>query len=763
MNSNGSTPAHGDADADLAEIRAKEATLATLEAAESRLRDDARAIVGVTGREDAPSLRDAIGRSGVGWYPATALGLLAIVDEFQTNALLALGPEITSALGLPRAGLAIAILLKTLVLSLAVLPIVAVTQGRALRAKISVITGFVWSLLTVATGFVVSIWGLLALMLTNGASAASVRAFHEPLLLDSYPPESRVRVLSFYRGADAVGRIVGPLLIAVCTAVLGLTWRGVFVGLGMACLLASVCATRLRDPGYGRWDTERVRALVRDGAADDVTEPAPAAAGDPGLGFFEVARQILMIPTMQRILTANAVLGMLLAPLLTYLAFFLQESWGMGPAPRATFMATMSAFSVAALALLARPAEVLFRRDPARLLRLAGLSLGAGVSFLAFAMVVPVFAVMVLSFGTAYALFGMVLPVMTAAMMSIVPAATRAHAAALQGLALFGMGGMAGVLLLSGVDRRFGAAGAILSLAPPGIGAGLVLRSAARTIHQDLDRMLDEVIEDEEIQALTRAGRSLPMLACRHIDFSYGQVQVLFDVNFTVDDGEMVALLGTNGAGKSTLLRVISGLGLPTRGSVRLRGADITFLDAERRTRRGIIQVPGGKAVFGPLSIVENIRLFAYTFGADRRAVDRGIDASFEAFPRLGERRNQLASTLSGGEQQMLGLAFAFVVQPRLLLIDELSLGLSPKIVGELLHAVRQLNGQGTAVVLIEQSVNVALDLVDHAYFMERGEIRFDGPAKDLVERGDLLRSVFLEGASKGLAREVARKGRSHD
>ena len=146
------------------------------------------------------------------------------------------------------------------------------------------------------------------------------------------------------------------------------------------------------------------------------------------------------------------------------------------------------------------------------------------------------------------------------------------------------------------------------------------------------------------------------------------------------------------------------------------------------------------------------MKLFAFTHGRDKQAVERGIDATLEAFPRLAERRNVPAGTLSGGEQQMLGLGKAFILRPQLLLIDELSLGLAPKIVAELLEMVRRINTAGTAVVLVEQSVNVALSLVDHAYFMEKGEIRFDGKASDLLKRTDLLRSVFLKGAAAGLS-----------
>jgi ABC-type branched-subunit amino acid transport system ATPase component len=214
----------------------------------------------------------------------------------------------------------------------------------------------------------------------------------------------------------------------------------------------------------------------------------------------------------------------------------------------------------------------------------------------------------------------------------------------------------------------------------------------------------------------------------------------------------MVALLGTNGAGKSTLLRVISGLALPAAGTVRLAGGDITFVDAERRQGLGITQIDGGSAVFGPLSVMDNLRTFAFSLGRDRRRFDKAVEAGFEAFPVLAERRNQLASTLSGGEQQMLALTKALILRPRLLLVDELSLGLAPKVVTDLLAMVRSINEAGTAIVLVEQSITTALKLVHHAYFMEKGEIRFDGSAEHLLERGDLLRSVFLKGAAQGLA-----------
>ncbi len=384
-------------------------------------------------------------------------------------------------------------------------------------------------------------------------------------------------------------------------------------------------------------------------------------------------------------------------------------------------------------------------------MRASSVVLAIGAVLLPLSVFSPFLGGLVVLFGLSFACFGLLGIALTMTILSIVPASMRPHAAALAGIFTAAVGGFGGVLLLSGVEAALGSTGAIGFLVVPGLIAALVLRTAAQTVDADFDRMVDELVEDEELNVLRSQGQHLPLLSCRGIDFSYGRLQVLFDVDFTVDDGEMVALLGTNGAGKSTLLRVVSGVGLPSRGTVRLDGNDITYLDAERHVTRGVTQIPGGRAVFGPMTVADNLRVYGFSHGRDRQAIERGIEESFAAFPRLAERRDQFASTLSGGEQQMLALSKALIVKPRLLLIDELSLGLAPKVVGELLTMVRRINAAGTAVVLVEQSVNIALSAVEHAYFMEKGEIRFDGAASKLLGRDDLLRSVFLEGATRGM------------
>ena len=238
-----------------------------------------------------------------------------------------------------------------------------------------------------------------------------------------------------------------------------------------------------------------------------------------------------------------------------------------------------------------------------------------------------------------------------------------------------------------------------------------------------------------------------PLLSCRGIDMAYGPVQILFGVDFDVWPDEIVALLGTNGAGKSTLLKGICGLVRPKAGKVTFKDEDITKLSADVTAKRGISLMPGGKGVFPTLTVAENLRMAAWLIRDDHERIEIARDEVLDLFPVLAQRHNQMAGNLSGGEQQMLALGSALMTQPELLMIDELSLGLAPTIVGQLLEVVQEVHSRGTTIVIVEQSINVALNLAKRAVFMEKGEVRFEGPAAELLERPDILRSVFIAGA----------------
>jgi ABC-type branched-subunit amino acid transport system ATPase component len=239
-----------------------------------------------------------------------------------------------------------------------------------------------------------------------------------------------------------------------------------------------------------------------------------------------------------------------------------------------------------------------------------------------------------------------------------------------------------------------------------------------------------------------------PLLDVSHIDAGYGTVQILFDVSLHVDDGEVLALLGTNGAGKSTLLRVVSGLLKPTGGSVSFDGRDITRTPAHARVEAGIVQLVGGNAVFPTMTVRDNLRAAAFTILRDHRRVERRIISVLDLVPAVRARLDQTAGTLSGGEQQMVAVAMALLTEPRLLIIDELSLGLAPVVVGHLIDVISGLKERHVSMLIVEQSLNVAAAFADRAVFMERGEVRFTGDVGELIDNGDLARAVFLGATS---------------
>ena len=246
------------------------------------------------------------------------------------------------------------------------------------------------------------------------------------------------------------------------------------------------------------------------------------------------------------------------------------------------------------------------------------------------------------------------------------------------------------------------------------------------------------------------------MLAASGLEVSYGRNKVLYGVDLHVCAGEVLAVLGTNGAGKSTLLRAISGLTPPRRGRVVFGGTETTGWTPMRMARAGLAYMPGGRGIFPDLNVGENLRMATWVSRGDKAHTAAAVRRALELFPALSTRLDDRAGLLSGGQQQMLALAQALVQGPvgengrpgiRVLLIDELSLGLAPTIVAELLEVVRKLRDDGMAVVLVEQSAELALKVSDRAMFLEKGEVRFAGPALEILERGDLIRSVFLAGA----------------
>jgi branched-chain amino acid transport system ATP-binding protein len=238
---------------------------------------------------------------------------------------------------------------------------------------------------------------------------------------------------------------------------------------------------------------------------------------------------------------------------------------------------------------------------------------------------------------------------------------------------------------------------------------------------------------------------SAPILELKDLSVSYGGIKAVRGINLHVNAGELVTLIGANGAGKSTTLRAITGLIHPSGGKVIYNGSDITNTDSFKLVRQGLVMVPEGRGIFGQLTIEENLAMGAFVRN-DSAAVAQEIENVFEIFPRLKERRKQSAGTLSGGEQQMLAMGRALLAKPKLLLLDEPSMGLAPLMIKKIFETVAMISKQGTTILLIEQNAKLALKAANRAYVMESGVITIEGDAKEMLDNPKVKEAYLGEG-----------------
>ena len=232
------------------------------------------------------------------------------------------------------------------------------------------------------------------------------------------------------------------------------------------------------------------------------------------------------------------------------------------------------------------------------------------------------------------------------------------------------------------------------------------------------------------------------MLEVKDLQVYYGMIHAIKGVSFHVNEGEIIALIGANGAGKTTILHTITGLLAPKGGEVVFEGKDITKTPAHKIVELGMAHVPEGRRVFAQLSVYQNLKMGAYT-RSDKNEIEESLEMVYKRFPRLVERKNQMAGTLSGGERQMLAMGRALMSKPRIILMDEPSMGLSPILVNEIFDIIQSVSASGTTVLLVEQNAKKALSIADRAYVLETGKISLDGSAKDLLN-DDSIKKAYL-------------------
>ena len=236
----------------------------------------------------------------------------------------------------------------------------------------------------------------------------------------------------------------------------------------------------------------------------------------------------------------------------------------------------------------------------------------------------------------------------------------------------------------------------------------------------------------------------MAMLSVNNLQVHYGMIQAIKDVSFEVNEGEVIALIGANGAGKTTILHTVSGLLQPTKGSIIFEGQDITKVPAHKIVSLGMAHVPEGRRVFAQLTVLENLKLGAYT-RKDKNEMEETLQMIYKRFPRLEERKNQIAGTLSGGEQQMLAMGRALMSHPKIILMDEPSMGLSPIFVEEVFKIIRDISAEGVTVLLVEQNAKKALNIADRAYVLETGNIILQGDAKKLMNDESVKKAYLGE------------------
>jgi ABC-type branched-subunit amino acid transport system ATPase component/predicted MFS family arabinose efflux permease len=667
---------------------------------------------------------------GAPMFPLVVLFGLNAVDELGRYAFGVLLPNIRDDFGVSTQGILTVVAFALVGGLILALPI-GFLADRFNRIYIIIIAGIVLGSFTVLTAFAVTIV-MLAIARAGAELGRGVNdPVHNSLIPDYYDVGVRPRVYAVHRSANSVGQALGPLLGGIIAFYLG--WRAPFLFFAIPTAIFVILAFRLRDPVRGHNERRQM------GAAEEVvqTQEAPPS-------WAESWRIVWQVRTLRRIFASLPFLALGIVGLLTLVSLFYDEVFGLNEVQRGIVAAVAEPMQIVGFFIGIPIATRLMARDPGLVLKFLSVVtavIAAAWIVLSQAPNLPVAIAMNLVISAA---LGLLAPGIFSVLSLAVPAKVRGF-----GFAVAALWVMPGLLLLpviGGIADSYGIRTGLLLAAPVFVLGGLILASAGAQVAGDIRRVWTAQAAQSEVLYERRQGK-VKLLLVRGVDVHYDSVQVLFGVDFEVDEGEIVALLGTNGAGKSTLLRAISGLVEASGGAIIFDGRDMTHTPPDEIAARGVTQVPGGQGVFPSLTVAENLRLAGWLQRRQHDEVREATERVMGYFPVLRERLHEPAGNLSGGQQQMLTLGMAFIGRPRLLMIDELSLGLAPTVIAQLLEIVKAMREQGITIILVEQSVNLALTLADEAYFMEKGEIRFHGPTAELLERPDVLRSVFLEGA----------------
>ena len=687
-------------------------------------------------KSEGISLKKGLAMGG-GAATFVVLMILNSLDELQTAAIAVLAPDIRDTFGVSDGTITFIASSSGAFVVLGAIPM-GWAADRMRRIPIIGWASIIFAAMVTLSGMAVNAFSFFWARFGVGIAKANTIPVHSSMIADTYPIGIRGRIGAIDKGTGRLIAVISPILVGGIAAIANGPgevdgWRWAYYILGIPVAIAAIAAFFLKEPQRGRWEKEDV--LGESFTEDD---PLPVSLD-------AAFSRLMRIKTVKSVVLGFSALGfgLFTAPVLENL--WLEDKFGLESFERGAWATAAGLFTVLSLVYVGPKFDRLWRENPTRTLQMIGALIGFSAVFKPIQWAMPTVPLFIaFSIPTLVMLntaFAMVSPVMQA----IVPYRLRGSGTALITLYIFFIGGTGGGLISFMFADSWGPRVTTLVLTiPSAILGGWIMYRGARHVRHDLSLNVQELFDEQDEQRRATGDDEVPALQLNNIDFSYGPVQVLFNVAFEVKKGETLALLGTNGAGKSTILRVISGLGIPQRGVVRLGGRTVTYTSPQLRSRLGIQQLPGGKGVFPDMTVRQNLVMGAYIHRHDSADVERRIASVLELFPDLERRQGQRASSMSGGQQQMLALARVLLHEPEILLIDELSLGLAPTVVQDLLELIERLQERGQTIILVEQSLNVALSVADRAIFLEKGQVRFEGSTEDLLKRDDLARAVFL-------------------
>ena len=696
-----------------------------------------------TGEGRPPALVNILRQSGTA--PLVLLTVAALIPGTINNGIALIGNNLEHSFHIHDAALGAVTFVASVAQLLWAVPL-ALLADRGSRRNVAAVALIIFSVATPFMGLSPNVWWFVFLYLIASVGYGVNNTVHNSYLSDAYPTEGRGRVFSWHNISDPLSQTVGILAFGLIVSTTN-DWRwGLLVGL--AGIPIGLSLFTLREPDKGQNESSHI---LKASGMDLHTQQGQA----PRVLLGSAVTRLLRIRSLYYELVAVAILGFAgtAAPLFGNLYFV--RKWGLDVATRSEIYSIIGLAAFLGLPCAYVLGDRYFRRAPQRPLVIAGIAITAYGGLYVGSLFMPnVPAVVALQFLANAAVSPIAICIFLT-LAATAPPEMRTICFAMFGVYSLVFGGFAGAVVLGAISESIGGANGVivaLSLIAPvcAIG-GILLAVGSRYVRRDITLVIEGVLERYAEGQRREAGGEIPALQVHDLDFFYGSNQVLTDISFEVAEGEVLALLGTNGAGKSTLLRVVAGLEHPHRGVIRLFGANSTYLEPEQITDQGVGLLVGGKMTFPGLTVRENLRIGEFTFRKDRRRARQALQQAVEVFPELADRLDQPAGSLSGGEQQMLALARMMMTRPRLLMIDELALGLAPMTVDRLMAIVREVNAAGATVILVEQSVNRAMSLAQRAIFLERGRIRYDGPTAELLERPDLLRPVFLGQAGSGL------------